>query len=733
MVTYISLDPSKFKTLIDDLKSFQTQVEWSVQVVINDNRPHDYPLSLDLNTFCEWSDIDKCDLAAQISDLQARLDAATAANESGLAFADPDGTMYYYIPDDVQDTADNATAYNNVAIVNQARDDAAALVNYSSRCNNSEDWDALLTRLQEHQDDPAYANTILANIGPGRLLDLPTYVQEKLSSSSQLSGIIVSDRPDAGQNLCGVLGHILAAASRTWPESKSTQYANRLADMTEEKGKTLRIHTLNGILLTSQEVDVDRDGEPNSVGLDYGDAFLLTLAGRMENYSPQGQDDSSPRDWIRSLGEYASHDNPYCPEHVYSGQSLAGVVHAMTGNAEVCQEWLAPRPADAEAPTVISTTQAGGAVQRIQGIINRNSLEDQAWTTDWAILAYEVDAQDWVSPVPTAMSQGERNYQRSASATVVSGILNGLGSSEKPMSLSDTARNMVSTVFSHHPDSVVTSAEEGNPDSPISVTETGTSAGVTMYSCAPLLSDRALTNLIGQISLNDAASDRLGESVADYNREMFDTALAEYRRSGDEKILIEAIKRQSTTNGFFSGAAGYREIALAQDADAVSRDTNRTVSFMASLIPVVGATASYVTDMAKPFNENHESSARSRANSMESVALDQNFDQVTVALLDSGLYTKEDLLAAVHDAKTLDTDLVVDESGKPLTADMDPSQLANPDVNSGITHVGEHLYHRTDDDAEDELDFREKINSYFNEGHGAALPAGGGAPAHAWN
>lgn len=360
-------------------------------------------------------------------------------------------------------------------------------------------------------------------------------------------------------------------------------------------------------------------------------------------------------------------------------------------------------------------------------------MEDQAWTTDWAILAYEVDAQDWVSPVPTAMSQGERNYQRSASATVVSGILNGLGSSEKPVSLSDTARNMVSTVFSHHPDSVVTSAEEGNPDSPISVTETGTSAGVTMYSCAPLLSDRALTNLIGQISLNDAASDRLGESVADYNREMFDTALAEYRRSGDEKILIEAIKRQSTTNGFFSGAAGYREIALAQDADAVSRDTNRTVSFMASLIPVVGATASYVTDMAKPFNENHESSARSRANSMESVALDQNFDQVTVALLDSGLYTKEDLLAAVHDAKTLDTDLVVDESGKPLTADMDPSQLANPDVNSGITHVGEHLYHRTDDDAEDELDFREKINSYFNEGHGAALPAGGGAPAHAWN
>lgn len=731
-MTYISLDPDKLQTLINDLTSFQTQTYRSMETVCDDNRSHDYPLHLGLDNFYQWTEEDRQNLINQINDLQARLDAAKAANESGVAFADPDGTMYYYIPDDAQDTADNATTYNNVAIVNQARADLTTLMNYSDDCS-PEEWDALLTRLQEHQDDPAYANTILANIGPGRLLDLPTDVQETLSRSSQQLGVTESDRPDAGQNLCGVLGHILAAASRTWPESKSTQYANRLADMTEEKGKTVRIHTLNGILLTSQEVDIDHDGEPNSVGLDYGDTFLLTLAGRMENYSPQGQDDSSPRDWIRRLDEYASHDNPYCPEHVYSGNPLVGVVHAMTGNAEVCQEWLAPRPADAETPTVISTTQAGSAVQRIQGIINRNSLEDQAWTADWAILAYEVDAQDWVSPVPTNMSQGERNYQRSASATVVSGILNGLGSSEKPVSLSDTARNMVSTVFSHHPDSVVISAEKGNPDSPISVTETGTNTGVTMYSCAPLLSDRALTNLIGQISLNDAASDRLGESVANYNQQMIDAAVAEYQNTGNITVLNDAIDAQSTTNGFFSGAAGYREISLAQDADAVSRDTNRTASFMASLIPIAGATASYVTDIAKPFNENHESSARSRANSMEAVALDQNFDQVTVALLDSGLYTKEDLLAAVHDAKTPDTHLVVDESGKSLTADMGPSQLANPDVNSGITHVGEHLYHRTDDDAEDELDFREGITSSFNEGRDAALPAGGGAPAHAWN
>lgn len=204
-MTYISLDPSKFQTLIDDLKSFQTQVEWSVQVVINDNRPHDYPLSLDLNTFCEWSDIDKCDLAAQISDLQARLDAATAANESGLAFADPDGTMYYYIPDDMQDTADNATTYNNVATVNQARADANTLANGSSSCS-PEEWDALLARMQEHQDDIAYANTVIANIGPDKLVEVPIRAQNRTGVSHSTI-----------ENITDLLGSLLATASRSWP------------------------------------------------------------------------------------------------------------------------------------------------------------------------------------------------------------------------------------------------------------------------------------------------------------------------------------------------------------------------------------------------------------------------------------------------------------------------------------------------------------------------------------
>ena len=243
MVTYVSLDPDEFQALIDDLNSFYTQVDWSVQVVINDNRPHDYPLSLDLGTFYEWSDIDRCDLLEEIEDLQARLDAAKAANESGVAFADPDGTMYYYIPDDAQDTADNATTYNNVAIVNQARADANTLVNVSSDCS-PEEWNALLARMQEHQDDIAYANAVIANIGPDKLVEVPIRAQER-------TGVSLS----TGENITDLLGSLLATASTSWPPSRADQIASIIVSSVDEYGEWGRISALNAIL-----GDHDHDG-----------------------------------------------------------------------------------------------------------------------------------------------------------------------------------------------------------------------------------------------------------------------------------------------------------------------------------------------------------------------------------------------------------------------------------------------------------------------------------------
>ena len=727
MMAYVSLDPDALQTLIDGLKGYATTAITNRDDAVNVNAYEDSPTSL--TDFSDIVGLHCASLEDEAADLQNRLDAARAANESGLTSAGADGrTISYVIPEGMEDTAENATASNNVDTVNQAREDAASLSDYAKGGCDPDDWDALLARVQAGQDDPAYANALLANIDPGRLLDLPADIHGKMTARDAKDQTDWSLRPDAARDLTNALGHVLATASYTWPDDQAADYANKLADATEEKGKSERLKALNGMLMASQDVDVDEDGTAESVGLDYSDSMLTTLAQRMENYSPQKWDNTSPRDWWHRLGDF--HDDSHLlPKELYSDNPLAGVVHAMTGNPQAAQNWLVARPDGQGAPDPTSLRQTKETVQRVQDLVGWGSLKEKGWATDWATMAYEFDSQGWVSSDPAVMSQEERSYQDYASATAVSGILNGIGSGEKPVTLSDGARNLVSETLANHPDSVVESTDSTNSKSPVSSGEMEADDGTTTYDYRPLFTNRALSNLVGQISYNETASSRLGESVTDYNQKVFDDAVATYKDLGDSTPVDAAVNAQCRTNGFFAGAAGYQEVGSAEKADKVSKDRNKTASFLAGLIPTVGPEASYIVNVAQPFNEDQESSANSRANSMRNVASEQNHEQLTASFLNSGLYDSDDLLAAVRDSeKDPQTDRVVDEDGNPLTVDMDPSEIGDEDVGGGLDQVGDHLFHRADHT----LDYTDTRDSSFDKGYEAAKPSNNGAPAHSW-
>ena len=725
MMAYVSLDPDALQTLIDGLKGYATTAITNRDDAVNVNAYEDSPTSL--TDFSDIVGLHCASLEDEAADLQNRLDAARAANESGLTSAGADGrTISYVIPEGMEDTAENATASNNVDTVNQAREDAASLSDYAKGGCDPDDWDALLARVQAGQDDPAYANALLANIDPGRLLDLPADIHGKMTARDAKDQTDWSLRPDAARDLTNALGHVLATASYTWPDDQAADYANKLADATEEKGKSERLKALNGMLMASRSGNGDRTAE--SVGLDYSDSMLATLAQRMENYSPQKWDNTSPRDWLNRLSN-PPNDSPFLPENLYSGNPLAGVVHAMTGNPQAAQKWLVARPDGQGAPDPASLRQTKETVRRVQDLVGWGSLKEKGWATDWATMAYEFDSQGWVSSDPAVMSQEERSYQDYASATAVSGILNGIGSGEKPVTLSDGARNLVSETLANHPDSVVESTDSTTSKSPVSSGEMEADDGTTTYDYRPLFTNRALSNLVGQISYNETASSRLGESVTDYNQKVFDDAVATYKDSGDSTPVDAAVNAQCRTNGFFAGAAGYQEVGSAEKADKVSKDRNKTASFLAGLIPTVGPEASYIVNVAQPFNEDQESSANSRANSMRNVASEQNHEQLTASFLNSGLYDSDDLLGAVRDSeKDPQTDRVVDEDGNPLTVDMDPSEIGDEDVGGGLDQVGDHLFRRADHT----LDYTDTRDSSFDKGYEAAKPSNNGAPAHSW-
>ena len=628
------------------------------------------------------------DLEDEDASPRRRLDAAV---ESRLTTTGANGSISYIVWDGREAGAENATVSNNVDTDSQAREDAASLSDYAKGGCAPDDWDALLARVQAGQDDPAYANALLADIDPERLLDLPADIQNKMTARDAKDQTDWSLRPEAAQDLTSALGHNLATASYTWPDNQAADYANKLADTTEEKGKSERLKALNGMLMASRSGNGDRTAE--SVGLDYSDSMLATLAQRMENYSPQKWDNTSPRDWLNRLSN-PPNDSPFLPENLYSGNPLAGVVHAMTGNPQAAQKWLVARPDGQGAPDPASLRQTKETVRRVQDLVGWGSLKEKGWATDWATMAYEIDSQGWVSSDPAVMSQEERSYQDYASATAVSGILNGIGSSEKPVTLPDGVRNLVSETLANHPDSVVESTDSTNPVSPVSSGEMEADDGTTTYDYRPLFTDRALSNLVGQISYNETASSRLGESVTVYNQKVFDDAVATYKDSGDFIAVEEAVAAQCRTNGFFAGAAGYQ----------------------------------FVND-AQPFNEDQESSANSRANDMKNVAFMQNYEQLTASLLNSGLYDSDDLLGAVRDSgKDRQTDRVVDEDGNPLTVGMDPSEIEDKDVKRGLDQVGGYLYHRADGT----LDFRDSRDEQFNNGYETAKPSSGGAPGRAW-
>ena len=692
MVTYVFFDPDGLRspdalqTLIDGLKGYETTlIDNEDDVVDVSDYEESSTSSADLSSIVGLSFVD---LEDEDASPRRRLDAAV---ESGLTTTGANGSISYIVWDGREAGAENATVSNNVDTDSQAREDAASLSNYAKGGCAPDDWDALLARVQAGQDDPAYANALLADIDPERLLDLPADIQNKMTARDAKDQTDWSLRPEAAQDLTSALGHNLATASYTWSDDQAADYTNKLVDATEEKGRPERLKALNGVLMTSR--NDDGDGTAESVGLDYSDSMLTVLAQRMENYSPQKWDNTSPRDWLNRLSN-PPNDSPFLPENLYSDNPLVGVVHAMTGNPQAAQSWLAARPNGQGAPDPASLRQTKETVRRVQDLVGWGSLKEKGWATDWATMAYEIDSQGWVSSDPAVMSQEERSYQDYASATAISGILNGIGSSEKPVTLPDGVRNLVSETLANHPDSVVESTDSTNPVSPVSSGEMEADDGTTTYDYRPLFTNRALSNLVGQISYNETASSRLGESVTVYNQKVFDDAVATYKDSGVSAFVDAAVDAQCRTNGFFAGAAGYQMVNDAQ-----------------------------------PFNEDQESSASSGVQDMKDAALMQNYEQLTASLLNSGLYDSDDLLGAVRDSgKNRQTDRVVDEDGNPLTVGMDPSEIEDTGVKAGLDRVGGYLYHRADGT----LDYTDTRYSSFKDGYEAAKPSSGGAPAHSW-
>lgn len=674
-MTYVYLDADGLQTLINNLSTYATTTLTNKESVSNTNTNNSSPT--DLTTFNNTLGTKQGELEEKYKDLQTRLDAAKAANESGLTSTGADGKIAYYVPDGQEDTTQVVTDANGVEAARQAWADADTVVKYSEDGCSAEQWDALLSRMQSYQDDPAYATALLSKIGKGRLLDLPTDMADRFDHMNQHTGTVRSDRPDTGTDLADALGHVLASASTTWSADKANEYGNGLIDEAEKKGKDRRIGALNRMLLASQETDIDGDGAMEQVGLDYNDDMLVTMAQRLEKFDPQDVGFFDKENW-----DLSRTDLPV----VGPNRPLDGIVHAMTGNTSAADTWLTVHEENGD-------VDPNKTAERTAALAAKSGIGDNRWTNDWTLLA----AQEAIAGNSGTPEVGDGTAQ----AAIVAGALDAVGEGGKvggsghdKIVLSDAARNAASIALSSYP--------YGFQRSALTEDREGRTVGMGDGSWAgdmpdqPLLTNKALANLVGQVGENNAALARLAGSQEAFNKIQTTGEAAK----DDPQPLSTALNDQANARGFVAGA-----IARQHEDDAKAKDERvgawaKAASTAVNAVPlpqakgagaVLNVATNFVTNAGKSaaakgaeegttkmFGGN-EDKTKDNEEAVKASGTSSSTINETLMLLDSGEYSQEDLAKAVKNSDPDDVSSVLNSDG---TLNIDPSSISYDSITS---------------------------------------------------
>ena len=687
------------------------------------------------------------------SDIRTIMNRIIEINQNGLGTKNPGGTITFDIPESVN--RQGVRAFDDWT---QGVADAQKLIKYSE--GDPEPSEAELkefyARMQQNQDNPNYASAFIdpetGQIGPSRLLDIPTDLQGMFSASwdkgKQRSTTL---SVDVGTPIVGILAHILSAASTTWSNEVGTNYANELVNQAQDGNHPQRPFVLNGMLQTSRTVDIDGDGGKEEVGLDYNDAMVTTLARRLEDFK------AGKESWGHSLNPFDGGLGDTFAREQYGENLLAGVVHAMTGNVGTAQEWLVSRNKSGKGEvTDVSQDQSKTIDSRIRNLIAKGVLGQGQWTTDWARLGDEIDQR---LNFGDTGNQAEDRYRQSVTAATTASIMNGLGDGENPPTMSDEARLMVSRVFARHPESVVASTEEGNPLNPMYTSADGPDGSNPRFS--PRFTDRALSNLLGQVSINETARTHFGSKMAEYYQKRINEGVKNYKETGDVAELQTAVDEQSRTNGFVTGAVARQASIQAKNGDKGGQVANDAASAAVGMIPIpiLNSASSFAITELKPFVTDHQGGAAKDAQNALSASGSYTTMQVTASLLNSGLYSSEDLKASWNKAdnnpaigallnsdgslkrggitrEAVDEAITASEGDKDQGGHNEPASLPDEvDIPTGLEALSAKLHNERDaaHKNEPELSFHTTVKDSHKKGFNAAKPEGDAAPSNEWS
>lgn len=693
--TEIRLNPDRVQAIIDDLTKFRSQkIDPGAAKVTEANNNVDEPFNL--NSFKTTIAEHSGNLKDRIADLQTCLDAAKAANDCGITSKNPDGTIAYVVTDGHAETVKNVKSDNHVQDWRAAKKDAADLKKMAD--DEDDDYDhykELLSRIKKKQDNPYYAASFVKDIGMKRLLDLPLDAQHSYDpSGSNYYGkdyVPSSNHPDVGRSLAQTFGHLLSAASNTWSDSTAKNNAKLLAVYANEEDHDDRTGVLNTILGVSRTADIDGDGKKEKVGLHYNKAFLVPLAYAAEHF------DKKNITFDRTHSNAGTNGNP-----------LAGIVHTMTGNPEASAKWLTMAKADGDLNLSSGSHQTEALVERMRKLTGADDIGNNAWTDDWTRIAGTAAMRD--------QPPGSKNRE----VLVTSGVLNGIGLAKNPKDVSAESRGRMAKVLAHYPAGVDESAQSGNPGWTKMFANQGAMAGMGTQ---PVFSDKSLSYMLGQVMQDGKDAAKVKSSLEDFNIRRATKAAESYKETNNATDLQLAFRRQSKTNGFFTGAADHWAYKNGASADQMVEGTSKIGFTAASLIPGVSTAvgpAQAVYNLVKDDAGWTSNAARSGQESSDhqTAERESNRQQMVAALANTGLYNEEDWNSIRGH--------LTDEEARSMAKPNGMSGMSADDLrNKGgaLNDIGDHLSYSTQNGL-DKLDLSKDgdVDSSYDDGYKAANP-----------
>nr|WP_143233288.1 DUF6571 family protein [Actinomyces ruminis] len=252
--------------------------------------------------------------------LEEAKNAIVAVNESGVGSMNADGVISCDIPDSVSiNNVPQLVSWSEGAI------DAHDLQNIveTGRKSNGRDYDQVIESMREHADDSVYANAFIDIVGPENLTQLPL----NLESMPYGSGYLVSDEyiqplgPNEANELAELEGMFLASASKGWDDEQCASVAKAISGSVDEEDE------LGGITVLNAMLDGHDENGDHINDLDFNDAFLTSLANRLDDINWDPNETPS--------GRYLSG---------HSLDPMAGVLDAMGNSPEAALDYLVRVP-----------------------------------------------------------------------------------------------------------------------------------------------------------------------------------------------------------------------------------------------------------------------------------------------------------------------------------------------------------------------------------------------------